>query len=141
MLSATARSKLSVCSMVVMMQPALAGCIIGGSGSQTPGAFTSPSPTDRSCPRSIHAPNVTPYYACPEEKIQITAEICQVSDATISIIVGQNSLFNQRHITVSAGIDRLSEEFSAPTQIGTYSVVIEAGNSRVFMEPHIKSCP
>lgn len=141
MLSATARSKLSICSMLVLMQPALAGCIISGSGSQTPGASASPSPTDGSCPRAIRAPNVTPYYACPEEKIQITAEICRVSDATISIIVGQNSLFNQRHITVSAGVDRLSEEFSAPTQIGTYSVVIEAGDGRVFLEPHVKSCP
>jgi hypothetical protein len=57
--------------------------------------------------------------------------------------MGPDAILEQRQVAIEPDSTELSEEFTVPTQLGTYSVVVEVDTylGRVSTTPSVKNCP
>ena len=143
MLNATGRSKAFCFLLSLLVQPALAGCTtnhtsatspsgVASSGAVGPGASVPQFPV---IPQSIE-----PYEACPGAVVTVTAQASDI--ATAAIIVKAASMSVDNIVQVPPNSSTFSATFSAPTQIGTYSLTIEGGSEGgISTEPKVIVCP
>lgn len=87
------------------------------------------------------AVKVVPYAACPGEPLKVSAQVRDLTEAMVSIWVDENTLYETRRITLAPEATEFSLDFTAPTLVGTYSVIFEALGEQTLTGLSVKDCP